>query len=150
MSLRLLNVGSDFNLNEIDAFWLQRRIGAHYSDPSVAQKKAASVLHTLKIARDSRDIENRLVAELGYKLFDLIRVLREHRYVVYYRIRLVSASINDKQSIRDEITSSENPEIRAVAAILDKNADFGASVAQDGASKSSKSCYFLDSVSLGK
>ena len=114
---------SGLNLNEIDAFWLQRKISSAYTDPNVAQLKAVKVLSILETAKDAREIENRLITELGYQLFDLIKLLRQHRYLIFYRIQMVSASINDRQKIKDEIMQSDNPEIRKVLEILNKDTD---------------------------
>jgi pre-mRNA-splicing helicase BRR2 len=86
--------------HEIDAFWLQRKLGKIYDDPQQAQVKVKEVLDILKEARDERDVENQLVLLLGFDQFELIKLLRSHRNMVLYCTLLASAQSKEE---RDEL-----------------------------------------------
>ncbi|XP_022669999.1 U5 small nuclear ribonucleoprotein 200 kDa helicase-like [Varroa jacobsoni] len=88
----------------IDAYWLQRRLSKAYDDPVAAQAKAEEVLAILKTAAEERDLENRLVLLLGFRQFELIRQLREHRNLVLYCTLLSQAqSKQQRQKLRDRM-----------------------------------------------
>ncbi|KAI0979875.1 hypothetical protein GJ496_001918 [Pomphorhynchus laevis] len=91
---------------DVDAFWLQRRLAKFYDDPTSAQTKAAEVLSILKCAADERELENQLVLLLGFDQFDFIRMLRTHRNIVLYCTMLASAQKHsEKIAIEDKMRS---------------------------------------------
>jgi pre-mRNA-splicing helicase BRR2 len=74
-------------LQEIDAYWLQRRIGRAYGDTidaPRAQQLAEEVLTTLASPTDSRAVENELVLALGFEQFELIKELLRNRLKVVW------------------------------------------------------------------
>lgn len=76
---------------EIDAYWLQRRIGRAYGDAidaPRAQQLAEEVLSTLASATDSRAVENELVLALGFEQFELIKELLRNRPKIVWCTRL--------------------------------------------------------------
>jgi pre-mRNA-splicing helicase BRR2 len=78
-------------LQEIDAYWLQRRIGRAYGDTidaPRAQQLAEEVLTTLASPTDSRAVENELVLALGFEQFELIKELLRNRLKVVWCTRL--------------------------------------------------------------
>ncbi|XP_014676711.1 PREDICTED: U5 small nuclear ribonucleoprotein 200 kDa helicase-like [Priapulus caudatus] len=89
---------------DIDAFWLQRKLGKFYDDAMVAQTKAAEVLEILQTAIDDRDTENQLVLLLGFTHFDFIKVLRQHRQMILYCTLLAqSQSEAEKKCIEEKM-----------------------------------------------
>ncbi|KAM0836389.1 hypothetical protein ACQ4PT_062371 [Festuca glaucescens] len=69
------NEGLNVNVQDIDAYWLQRKITQAYADidPQQSQKLAEEILKIIAEG-DDRDVENRLVMELDYEKFDLIKL----------------------------------------------------------------------------
>lgn len=111
--------GADpLHARNIDAYWLQRRLSKAYDDPVAAQAKAEEVLAILKTAAEERDLENRLVLLLGFRQFELIRQLREHRNLVLYCTLLSQAqSEQQRQKLRDRMKA--DPELAKILVQLD-------------------------------
>ena len=80
----------ELHATAIDAFWLQRKLGAFFDDASEAQSCALDVLASLG-KDDPRACETDLVLRLGVDKFDLIRLLLHNRARVYYCTRLKRA-----------------------------------------------------------
>ena len=98
------NRAKQLHPHQIDAFWLQRKLGKVYDDVTVAQTKAQEVLEILKTSSDERDIENQLVPLLGFNQFDLIKLFRSNRQMILYCILLASSqSENEKQEIENKM-----------------------------------------------
>ena len=98
------NRAKQLHPHQIDAFWLQRKLGKVYDDATVAQTKAQEVLEILKTSSDERDIENQLVPLLGFNQFDLIKLFRSNRQMILYCILLASSqSENEKQEIENKM-----------------------------------------------
>jgi len=94
------------NVQDIDAYWLQRKISQAYGDidPQQSQKLAEEVLQTLAQG-DDRDVENRLVMLLDYDKFDLIKLLLRNRLKVVWCTRLARAEDEDaKKKIEEEMS----------------------------------------------
>lgn len=70
--------GLGVNVQDLDAYWLQRKIAQAYGsiDPQQSQKLASEALGILEDFErwDEREAENRLVMLLDYDKFDLIKV----------------------------------------------------------------------------
>eukprot|EP01018_Ginkgo_biloba_P013775 Gb_27895 [translate_table: standard] len=106
------------NVQDIDAYWLQRKISQAYSeiDPQHSQKLAEEVLKILAEG-DDRDVENRLVMLLDYDKFDLIKLLLRNRLKIVWCTRLARAEDQkERKRIEDEMTMGEP----ALAAILEQ------------------------------
>lgn len=94
------------NVQDIDAYWLQRKISQAHGDidPQQSQKLAEEVLSTLAEG-DDRDVENRLVMLLDYDKFDLIKLLLRNRLKVVWCTRLARAEDEvAKKSIEEEMS----------------------------------------------
>ncbi|ERN11506.1 hypothetical protein AMTRI_Chr03g43880 [Amborella trichopoda] len=93
------------NVQDIDAYWLQRKITQAYTDidPQHSQKLAEEVLKILAEG-DDRDVENRLVMLLDYDKFDLIKLLLRNRLKVVWCTRLARAEDQkQRKSIEEEM-----------------------------------------------
>ena len=103
-------------VQEIDAYWLQRRIARAYEsiDASTSQRLAEEVLEILA-GEDEREMENKLVLLLDFDKFDLIKELIRNRLKIVWVIRLGRAE-DDVERKRIEEKMYESP---ATAAILD-------------------------------
>ncbi|BBM97599.1 pre-mRNA-splicing helicase BRR2 [Marchantia polymorpha subsp. ruderalis] len=106
------------NVQDIDAYWLQRKISQAYGDidPQQSQKLAEEVLKYLAEG-DDRDVENRLVMLLDYDKFDLIKLLLRNRLKVVWCTRLARAEDDEAKKKIEEDMSDEGP---AMAAILEQ------------------------------
>ncbi|ESN94050.1 hypothetical protein HELRODRAFT_102998 [Helobdella robusta] len=99
--------------HDIDAFWLQRKLSRFYTDPMVAQMKAAEVLDILESAKDDREAENKLVILLGCEQFELIVILRQYRQMILYCTLLAKAQTeSDKLKIVELMES--DPELKKI------------------------------------
>ncbi len=82
-------------VQEIDAYWLQRRIaralGSSEADAARSQEVAEGVLGALAAGADQRALENELVLSLGFEQFDLIKELIKNRLRVVWCTRLSRA-----------------------------------------------------------
>ncbi|XP_067928050.1 U5 small nuclear ribonucleoprotein 200 kDa helicase-like [Watersipora subatra] len=100
----------DLQPREIDAFWLQRHLRQYFEDPMVAQSKASEVLHALKTALDSREVEGKLLHLLGPACFTFIKTLRQHRNMILY-CTLLAQSQNDEERQQIESDMIADPEL---------------------------------------
>ncbi|KAJ3286172.1 DEIH-box ATPase [Borealophlyctis nickersoniae] len=92
------------NPHDIDAFWLQRAISAHYPDAHTAQSKTASTFEILSSAANPRDCENTLMELFDYDKFDLVKLLTRNRDVIVWCTRLGKAgSTEERQKIEAEM-----------------------------------------------
>uniref|UniRef100_A0A7S3QXY0 RNA helicase n=1 Tax=Dunaliella tertiolecta TaxID=3047 RepID=A0A7S3QXY0_DUNTE len=99
-------------VQEIDAYWLQRRIGRAYGDAidaPRAQQLAEEVLATLASATDSRAVENELVLALGFEQFELIKELLRNRLKIVWCTRL-SRTQDDAEREKIEAEMAGNPD----------------------------------------
>ncbi|KAL2643968.1 hypothetical protein R1flu_011555 [Riccia fluitans] len=106
------------NVQDIDAYWLQRKISQAYGDidPQHSQKLAEEVLRYLAEG-DDRDVENRLVMLLDYDKFDLIKLLLRNRLKIVWCTRLARAEDDEAKKKIEEEMNDEGP---AMAAILEQ------------------------------
>ncbi|KAI7854305.1 Sec63 Brl domain-containing protein [Circinella umbellata] len=90
--------------HDIDAFWLQRQIAAHYPDPHTAQEKTVQAFDILgSESVNMRDCENELVGLFDYDKFDLVRVLVKNRELIYWCTRLARATGDEKSALETEM-----------------------------------------------
>ncbi|VAI52920.1 unnamed protein product [Triticum turgidum subsp. durum] len=99
--------GLNINVQDIDAYWLQRKITQAYEDidPQQSQKLAEEILKIIAVG-DDRDVENRLVMELDYEKFDLM-MDNPSLAPILEQLHATRASAKERQknlekSIRDE------------------------------------------------
>ncbi|KAJ2616612.1 Pre-mRNA splicing [Coemansia sp. RSA 1365] len=92
----------------IDAFWLQRQVGKHYTDPVVVQEKtrnATRLLSNRSIALG--ELENELAELFDYEHFGTVQQLVSNREVIVWCMRIARAeSEGDRQQqqiIEDEM-----------------------------------------------
>ena len=96
------------NPRDIDAFWLQRKLSKSFEDAVEARNKANEVLDILKTS-EGGDMENKLLRCLGFNLFDVIKLLRDHRHMILYCTLLASSqTMAEKNRIRKEMMSHPN------------------------------------------
>jgi len=92
------------NANDIDAFWLQRTLSKHFTDPSECQKCTKDILEVLKNAKGEQELENKLLRIVGRDRFDLVRMFRENRAMIFYCTKLSSAqSAEERLKIENEM-----------------------------------------------
>lgn len=99
----------DLNVQEIDAYWLQRRISKVFDDleASACQKLAEEVFLALQ-KTGVRDVENALCSLLQYEKFDLIKELVVNQQKIIWCMKLARAQDEEeKRQIEQEMTKSE-------------------------------------------
>ncbi|OAF66385.1 hypothetical protein A3Q56_05891 [Intoshia linei] len=74
--------GFELNPRSIDAFWLQRNINKSIEDPVVAQQKSKEVMNALMTSQTDIELENHLVVQLGFGMFDFIKILRKYKDII--------------------------------------------------------------------
>ncbi|KAF0895374.1 hypothetical protein E2562_012405 [Oryza meyeriana var. granulata] len=92
------NEGLTINVQDIDAYWLQRKVSQAYEDidPQHSQKLAEEILKIVAEG-DDRDVENRLVMLLDYEKFDLIKLLLRNRLKIVWCTRLARAEDQEQR-----------------------------------------------------
>lgn len=103
------NQGLTVNVQDIDAYWLQRKISQAYGDGDIdaqqSQKLAEDILKIIAEG-DDRDVENRLVMLLDYEKFDLIKLLLRNRLKIVWCTRLARAEDQEqRKNIEEEMAS---------------------------------------------
>jgi pre-mRNA-splicing helicase BRR2 len=104
------NQALNVNVQDIDAYWLQRKITQAYGemDPQQNQKLAEEILKIIAEG-DDRDVENRLVMLLDYEKFDLIKLLLRNRLKIVWCTRLARAEDQDqRKNIEEEMVAHPN------------------------------------------
>eukprot|EP00850_Spirogloea_muscicola_P007775 SM000040S14787 [mRNA] locus=s40:365737:377479:+ [translate_table: standard] len=107
--------GEGLNVQDIDAYWLQRKVTQAFGDidPQQSQELAEKALQALAEG-DDRDVENQLVPLLNYEKFDLIKLLVKNRFKVVYCTRLARAEDEaEKKRIEAEMMKG-GPELNAI------------------------------------
>ncbi|KAJ1664893.1 Pre-mRNA splicing [Coemansia sp. RSA 1813] len=101
-------IPGSLNARSIDAFWLQRQVGKHHTDPVVVQEKtrdATRLLSNRKIALG--ELENDLAELFDYEHFDTVQTLVSNRDTIVWCMRLARAEAEDDreqlESIHEEM-----------------------------------------------
>ncbi|KAG2647950.1 hypothetical protein PVAP13_1NG004400 [Panicum virgatum] len=107
--LQNANQGLAVNVQDIDAYWLQRKISQAYGDGDIdaqqSQKLAEDILKIIAEG-DDRDVENRLVMLLDYEKFDLIKLLLCNRLKIVWCTRLARAEDQEqRKKIEEEMAT---------------------------------------------
>lgn len=107
--------GLTLNVQDIDAYWLQRKISQAFEniDPQQSQNIAEDVLKILAEG-DDRDVENRLVALLEYDKFDLIKLLLRNRFKIVWCTRLARAEDQEQRRKIEEEMLNFRPSLASI------------------------------------
>jgi pre-mRNA-splicing helicase BRR2 len=110
--------GGGVAVQEIDAYWLQRKVSKAFPDLDApqAQALAEEALAALALP-EARDVENRLVALLDFDRFDLIKELVGSRARVVWCTRLARAQ-DDAARGEVEAEMAAAPETAAILEAL--------------------------------
>jgi pre-mRNA-splicing helicase BRR2 len=96
----------NLNVQDIDAYWLQRKISLAYEqqiDPQQCQKLAEEVLKILAEG-DDREVETKLLVHLQFDKFSLIKFLLRNRLKIVWCTRLARAKDQEeRKQIEDEM-----------------------------------------------
>ncbi|XP_010537248.1 PREDICTED: DExH-box ATP-dependent RNA helicase DExH12 [Tarenaya hassleriana] len=100
------NEGMNLNVQDVDAYWLQRKISQAFEqqiDPQQCQILAEEVLKILAEG-DDREVENKLLFHLQYDKFNLIKFLLRNRLKVVWCTRLARAEgQEERKKIEEEM-----------------------------------------------
>ncbi|XVE68356.1 hypothetical protein DITRI_Ditri09bG0061700 [Diplodiscus trichospermus] len=108
--------GMSLNVQDIDAYWLQRKISQAYDqniDPQQCQKLAEEVLKILAEG-DDREVETKLLVHLRFKMFDLIKYLLWNRLKVVWCTRLARAEDQEERKKIEEEMMTFGPDLAAI------------------------------------
>ncbi|KAM7261422.1 hypothetical protein ACFE04_008789 [Oxalis oulophora] len=115
--LENFNEGMNLNVQDIDAYWLQRKISEAYEkqiDPQQCQILAEEVLKILAEG-DDREVETKLLVLLQFDKFNLIKFLLRNRLKIVWCTRLARAEDQDeRKKIEEEMLGPD------LAAILEQ------------------------------
>jgi pre-mRNA-splicing helicase BRR2 len=104
------NEGMNLNVQDIDAYWLQRKISHAFEqqiDPQQCQKLAGEVLNILAES-DDREVENKLLFHLEFDKFSLIKFLLRNRLKIVWCTRLARAQDQEeREKIEEEMKGSD-------------------------------------------
>ncbi|KAL0326538.1 UNVERIFIED_CONTAM: DExH-box ATP-dependent RNA helicase DExH12 [Sesamum angustifolium] len=108
--------GMSLNVQDIDAYWLQRKISQAYDqniDPQQSQKLAEEVLKILAEG-DDREVETKLLVHLQFDKFSLIKYLLQNRLKVVWCTRLARAEDQEKRKEIEEEMMGLGPDHAAI------------------------------------
>ncbi|KAJ0262082.1 Brr2 [Hirschfeldia incana] len=94
------NEGTSLNVQDIDAYWLQRKISEAYEqqiDPQQCQVLAEELLKILAEG-DDMDVERKLLMHLQYEKFSLVKFLLRNRFKVVWCTRLARAEDQEERN----------------------------------------------------
>lgn len=87
--------------HEIDAFWLQRKLGVVISDPHELSQKSTEVMDILSSDEDLRAVENSLMELMNFEHFELVGLLVKNREKIVWLSKLARAE--DKSAIEMQL-----------------------------------------------
>ncbi|KAJ1920303.1 Pre-mRNA splicing [Mycoemilia scoparia] len=88
---------SEVDIQDIDAFWLQRQVAKYFTDPHIAQQKTQEALAIMSEPQSTlRVVENGLVSLFDYEHFDLVKLLTHNRDAIVWCTKLARASDEDE------------------------------------------------------
>ncbi|KAK4751540.1 hypothetical protein SAY87_005022 [Trapa incisa] len=114
--LQEANEGMGLNVQDIDAYWLQRKISQAYEqqiDPQQCQKLAEEVLKILAEG-DDREVETKLLVHLQFDKFSLIKFLLRNRLKIVWCTRLARAEDQEERNKIEEEMMGLGPELGAI------------------------------------
>uniref|UniRef100_A0A1J3DRP2 RNA helicase n=1 Tax=Noccaea caerulescens TaxID=107243 RepID=A0A1J3DRP2_NOCCA len=110
------NEGTSLNVQDIDAYWLQRKISQAYEqqiDPQQCQVLAEELLKILAEG-DDRDVENKLLVHLQFEKFSLVKFLLRNRLKVVWCTRLARAEDQEERHQIEQEMMGLGPELAAI------------------------------------
>ncbi|KAM1767239.1 hypothetical protein ACFX12_045349 [Malus domestica] len=110
------NDGSSLNVQDIGAYWLQRRIFEAYEkniDPVQCRKLSEEVLQILAEDND-RGVETRLLMHLQFDKFNLVKLLVRNRLKIVWCTRLGRAESEDERKKIEEDMLHSGPDLAAI------------------------------------
>ncbi|KAJ6970752.1 hypothetical protein NC653_035127 [Populus alba x Populus x berolinensis] len=110
------NEGLNLNVQDIDAYWLQRKISLAYEqqiDPQQCQKLAEEVLKILAEG-DDREVETKLLVHLQFDKFSLIKFLLRNRLKIVWCTRLARAKDQEERKQIEEEMMSLGPDLAGI------------------------------------
>ncbi|XP_076912670.1 DExH-box ATP-dependent RNA helicase DExH12-like [Bidens hawaiensis] len=110
------NDGKPLNVQDIDAYWLQRNISQAYEqqiDPQQSQKVAEEVLQILEEG-DDREVETKLLVLLEFDKFKLIKLLLRNRLKIVWCTRLARAEDQEQRKQIEEKMMELGPDLAAI------------------------------------
>ncbi|KAJ4827132.1 DExH-box ATP-dependent RNA helicase DExH12 [Turnera subulata] len=114
--MREANEGMGLNVQDIDAYWLQRKISQAFEqkmDPQQCQKLAEEVLKILAEG-DDREIESKLLMLLQFDMFSLIKFLLRNRLKIVWCTRLARAKDQEERKQIEEEMIGSGPDLAAI------------------------------------
>lgn len=113
--------GMVINVQDIDAYWLQRKISQAYEqqmDPKQCQELSERVLNILAAGNDdAKDVENKLVQQFQFQFdkLSLIRLLLHNRQRIVWCTRLARAvDQEERKKIEENIMRLSQPDLAAI------------------------------------
>ncbi|XP_074325952.1 DExH-box ATP-dependent RNA helicase DExH12-like [Apium graveolens] len=110
--------GMALNVQDIDAYWLQRKISQAYDkqqiDPRQSQKLAEEVLNILAEGGDDRQVETKLLVHLQFDKFSLVKYLLKNRMNIVWCIRLARAEDQVERKKIEEEMMQLGPELAVI------------------------------------
>lgn len=105
--------GMTLNVQDIDAYWLQRKISQAYEQQIDAQQSQTLAEEVLKILAegDDREVENKLLLHLQFDKFSLIKYLLRNRLKVVWCTRLARAEDQESRKKIEEEMLELGPEL---------------------------------------
>ncbi|KAJ6676495.1 ATP-DEPENDENT RNA AND DNA HELICASE [Salix viminalis] len=110
------NEGMNLNVQDIDAYWLQRKISQAYEqqiDPQQCQKLAEEVLKILAEG-DDREVETKLLVHLQFDKFSLIKFLLRNRLKIVWCTRLARAKDQEERKQIEEEMMGLGPDLAGI------------------------------------
>lgn len=110
------NEGMTLNVQDIDAYWLQRKISQAYEqqiDPQQCQKLAEEVLKILAEG-DDREVETKLLVHLQFDKFSLIKFLLRNRLKIVWCTRLARAEDQEERKKIEEEMLGMGPNLATI------------------------------------
>src|SRR2546423_2253307 len=93
--------------HEIDAFWLQRTVAAHFPDPITAQEKSVAAMNALASDASTGSVENELMEIFDFEHFPTVTKLVQNRTAIVWCTTLARAEDDKaKATVRKEIEAA--------------------------------------------
>ncbi|GAY41159.1 hypothetical protein CUMW_057280 [Citrus unshiu] len=112
------NEGTGLNVQDIDAYWLQRKISQAFDqqiDPQRCQKLAEEVLKVLADWEgDDRELENKLLYHFQFDKFSLFKLLLSNRFKVVWCTRLARAQDQEERKNIEEEMMGLGPDLAPI------------------------------------
>ncbi|XP_050210373.1 DExH-box ATP-dependent RNA helicase DExH12-like [Mercurialis annua] len=109
--------GFSLNVQDIDAYWLQRKISQGFGgkmDAEQCQKLAEEVLKTLSEGGEDVEVETKIVHYLTFELFTLVRIIMRNKLKIIWCTRLARAKDEEERKQIEEELMSSGPESVAI------------------------------------